>query len=155
MTRRVKKILHELFQAGVALKAINSVWETIVGLLLLTHYPWVAHHMARTKSSQLLSDSEMAAFTYSHLTNLSSDSTRIFVSSYLLFHGIMNAFLAYNLYKERLWAYPTTIVLLTLFFCYQLYRLTLTHSLLLLLVTLFDAAFIALTWIEWRRKKRG
>jgi uncharacterized membrane protein len=160
MTKLFKhQIWHQLFEAGVIFKALNSVWELLGGIFLLTRLrniiTFIIIYVSR---SQLLGEPTdfipRAANTgLQHLTN---DSTRIFVGLYLLFHGIMNAFLAYNLFRKRLWAYPTMILFVSLFFFYQLYRLTQTHSLILLAITIFDIFFIMLTWREWKyqTKKR-
>ena len=81
-------------------------------------------------------------------------STRGFVGVYLLFHGLMNMFLAYNLYRNRLWSYPLSIAFTSVFFIYQLYRLAHTHSLILLVVTIFDIFFILFTYHEYHYQKR-
>ncbi len=147
---------HELFEAGVFLKALNSIWETLAGIVLLTAlHNWLTRLFVIFFSSELLGDRQDFLVTYArqHLMNFSVH-TRIFVGVYLLFHGIMNAFLAYNLYRNRLWAYPVSMVFSSLFLVYQVYRLLHTHSLLLLAVSVLDIAFIILTWHEYQRQMR-
>ena len=154
MARILKqKIWHELFEVGVLFKAVNSVWETLGGIFLLTRlHDWLATLFIFISNTQLLGDHDDLLFREVHtqLAHLNVVSTRTFVGLYLLFHGVMNAFLAYNLYRNRLWAYPTMIGFVSLFFVYQLYRLSHTHSPLLLVVSIFDILFIILTWHEWR-----
>jgi uncharacterized membrane protein len=106
-------------------------------------------------SSQLLGDRHDLLFRIVNMQiqHLTVVNTRTFVGSYLLFHGLMNAFLAYNLYRNRLWSYPVTIGFVLVFFVYQIYRLIHTHSPVLLLVSMFDVAFIVLTWHEYRYQK--
>jgi len=156
MTRFLKqKYWHELFEAGVALKAFNSVWETAGGILLLTGlHSWLSRGFVFITSSTFFGERNEFIFRVldSQLHHLNVVSTRTFVGAYLLFHGIMNAFLAYNLYRNRLWAYPTMIVFSSIFFVYQVFRLLHTHSLMLLAVSVFDIAFIILTWHEWRHQ---
>lgn len=133
-----QKFWHQLFEAGIALKALNGVWETVVGTLLLVH----THRPVR-----------VIQFADTHLENF-SDSTRIFAGVYLLTHGLLNIFLAYNLYKNRLWAYPFAMAVVSLFVIYQVYRFLHTHSLILLCLTMFDIAFIVLTWHEYQHQKK-
>ncbi len=124
MTRFLKqKIWHNLFEAGIALKAINSVWETGAGLYLLSH---LQHH----------------------------GPLRAFIGIYLLFNGILNAFLAYNLFRNRLWAYKVMLGFTGLFVLYQTYKLLHTHALFLLGLTLFDIVFMVLTWHEYHYQSR-
>jgi len=123
-----QRFWHELFEAGVTLKAFNSVWETALGIFILSN---PNHHITR------------------HFDHLSL-SMKSFIGAYLLFHGLLNIVLAYNLYKNRLWAYPFAIGTTSLFLVYQGYRLFHTHSLILLCVTIFDIAFMVLTWHEYK-----
>jgi uncharacterized membrane protein len=157
MTRKLKNlILHDLFEAGVLIKAINSIWEILGGIFLLTMLrSWLTRIFIVFSQSQLLGDHDDLLFRAvneqaHHLANV---HTRTFVGIYLLFHGLMNAFLAYNLYRNRLWAYPVMIGFISIFFVYQVYRLYHTHSAILLLVSAFDLAFIYLTWHEYVYQK--
>jgi uncharacterized membrane protein len=158
MTRFFKqKIWHDLFEAGVAIKAINSIWQMLGGVFLLTHlHTWVTRFFIFVSNSQLLGDKDDFLFRliHSQIEHLNVVSVRTFVGLYLLFHGVMNVFLAYNLFRNRLWAYPTTIAFVSIFLVYQLYRLSHTHSILLLAVSVFDVLFIIVTWHEYRYQKK-
>jgi uncharacterized membrane protein len=144
---------HELFEAGVILKALNSVWELLGGVFLLTFARGALPRIFVFFSShELLGDRDDLLFRFvnDQVQHLSVGGTRTFVGVYLLFHGIMNGFLAYNLLRNRLWAYPVMIAFVSLFFVYQIYRLYHTHSLILLAVSIFDICFIILTVHEYR-----
>ena len=157
MTRFLKqKIWHRLFEVGVALKALNSAWETLAGVFLLTRlHSWLSYIIIFFGRSQLLGgrDDFLFKLLSDQIRHLDVVSVRTFVGIYLLFHGLMNAFLAYNLYRNRLWAYPVMIVFISLFMLYQVYRLFHTHSVVLFGVTLFDFVFIFLTWHEYQTQK--
>ena len=157
MARLLKhKIWHELFEAGVVFKALNALWEFLGGIFLLTRlHNWLGIIFIYISNSELLGDHDDILFRAltTELHHLDVGPTRIFVGIYLLFHGTMNAFLAYNLFRNRLWAYPTMITFVSLFMVYQMYRLFHTHSLILLAITIFDIFFIVLTWHEWQYQK--
>src|SRR5579872_6890453 len=98
-----QKYWHELFEAGVFLKALNSVWEILGGIfLLLTLRGWFAAVFVFFSRVELLDDRDDVIFQLinTQLQHLSAGSTRTFVGVYLLFHGVVNAFLAYNLYRN-------------------------------------------------------
>lgn len=78
-----------------------------------------------------------------------------FYAFYLLSHGIVNMALVIGLWRERLWSYPATFVVLGLFIAYQLYRFTYTHDPGLIVITTIDLIVIALAWHEYRRIRRG
>ena len=161
MTWFRQKYWHELFEAGVFLKALNSVWELLGGVFLLTFARgWLPRIFIFFSSRELLGDRDDFLFQLvnAQVNHLAVDGTRLFVGAYLLFHGLMNAFLAYHLFRNRLWAYPTTLAFVSLFFVYQIYRLYHTHSLLLLAISVFDICFMVLTWHEYRyqlQKRHG
>ena len=152
-----QKIWHDLFEAGIFLKALNSIWEMLGGLFLLTRlHTWLTRAFVMFSNTQLLGDHDDFIFRTinTQLHNLDVVNVRTFVGIYLLFHGVMNAFLAYNLFRSRLWAYPLSLAFVSIFFIYQLYRLYHTHSVVLLLVSLFDIFFIILTWHEYTYQKK-
>jgi uncharacterized membrane protein len=45
------------------------------------------------------------------------------------------------------------IIMLAAFIFYQLYRFALTHSLVMILLTLFDLVVIVLTWLEYGKQR--
>lgn len=137
-----QKFWHELFEASVFLKALNSLWETIAGIVVLS------------STHSFLPDWLLfLGFINRHIDQFSV-STRNFMGLYLLLHGLLNMFLAYNLFKNRLWAYPASMSVIGVFLLYQTYRLAHTHSLFLLLLTVFDIAYLVLTWHEYIHQTR-
>ncbi|TMB72624.1 MAG: DUF2127 domain-containing protein, partial [Deltaproteobacteria bacterium] len=94
------------------------------------------------------------ATTLRHLVhNLSSD-TKLFVSAYLVAHGLIKVFLVASLLRKKLWAYPTALWFLGIFLLYQLYRFSHTHSLGLLALSAFDLFVASLVWREYRSQKQ-
>jgi uncharacterized membrane protein len=59
------------------------------------------------------------------------------------------------LLKQKLWAYPSAVIVFGAFIVYQLYRFTLTHSIGLIALSLFDLVVIWLIHLEYRALKRG
>jgi uncharacterized membrane protein len=74
-----------------------------------------------------------------------------FPEIYLFFHGILNVLLVIAMWRKQLWAYPTAVVIFATFIIYQFYRFSNTHSLVLLLVSIWDVVVILLTVSEYRR----
>lgn len=145
-------IWHELFEAGILLKLINAVWGTAAGVLVLWGpHLWWARKAGVWAREEFLGGRGGFLFEFvMREVGPMSLSTRYFVGIYLLVHGLLNFFVVYNLFRNRLWAYPLAMGVVFLFVLYQFYRLAHTHSPILLVVTLFDIAFIILTWHEYR-----
>lgn len=81
-------------------------------------------------------------------------STQYFMALYLLGHGTIKLWLIIGLLREKLWYYPTAIIVFGLFIIYQLYRYSFTHSVWLLLITVVDVIVIALAWHEYKYLRR-
>ncbi len=149
-----EKSIRKIFVVGVILKGMNSVLEILGGILFL----WsgaVSSIISFLITKELIEDP--SDFLASHLQRLVPYFTahsQLYAAFYLLSHGIVKIFLVVGLLRNKLWAYPTSIVFLCLFIVYQVYRFAFTHSLFLFLLTLFDIALIALTWHEYKFVKK-
>jgi len=120
---KFEKVLHQIFGFAILIKAVNGIWETLSGFFIL-----------------FISEEAIVKPFY-------------FVAIYLLIHGLLNMFLAIQLYRDRIWAYLVTITITIIFIFYQIHRIILHHSPVLIVVTIFDVLFIILTWHEYNRKR--
>ena len=151
--RRKAVLLHEGFELGILLKGAHAVLE-IVGAVLL----WFVRPESLSRLVRLLTENELSEDPRDLLVNLIlkasehySVSAQRFGVFYLLSHGLVNLALVLLLWRRRLWAYPAVVVVLLLFIGYQILRWTGTHSLFLVLLSLFDAVMIWLTLVEYHR----
>lgn len=72
---------------------------------------------------------------------------------YLLSHGAVKVVLVIALLMNKLWAYPLMITVLATFIVYQVYRFSYSHSVSMILLTVFDVVVISLTWIEYQQQR--
>jgi uncharacterized membrane protein len=93
-------------------------------------------------------------FIAGYFVNLSHNlllSTQHFISIYLLLHGVIKLGVIIGLLKNKLWAYPVSIFIFSMFIVYQLYRFYFINSLWLLILTFFDMLIIWLVWQEYQK----
>jgi uncharacterized membrane protein len=83
-----------------------------------------------------------------------SVSSQHFYAFYLLSHGLVKVALVIGLLRNKLWAYPASLVVLSLFIVYQVYRYSYTHSMGLIVLTVFDVFVMFLIWHEYRLVSR-
>jgi uncharacterized membrane protein len=83
-----------------------------------------------------------------------SVSSQHFYAFYLLSHGVVKIFLVIGLLKNKLWSYPASLAVMSLFIVYQLYRFFYTRSLGLIVLTVFDLIVMILIWHEYRLLRR-
>lgn len=149
-----EKYIHRAFTIGLIFKGFNSLLEIIGGVLFLFTFK-ITSLIESLIQSELIEDPTDFFATYlQHYMPYLSVHTQLYASFYLLSHGIIKIVLVIFLFQKKLWAYPATIGVLSLFILYQVYRLAHTHSLTLFFLTLFDILLIWLTWHEYQVMKK-
>jgi uncharacterized membrane protein len=148
-------VLHDAFRTGITIKGIDGILEVIGGVLLWFVKPHSMDRVVRWLFQHELSR-DPRDFIATHALHAAGHLTgegKTFASIYLIAHGIVKIGLVTALWRDKLWAYPLSICVFSIFDVYQLYRFAHTHSLALVVLTVFDAVVIYLTWREYRAQK--
>jgi uncharacterized membrane protein len=149
-----EKLWHTLFLVGIFFKGLDGVLESLGGLVLLFF-----SNTLLIKYINFLLNGELSEKPpdpiINYLLNLShvSENTQLFAGAYLVGHGIIKMAVVAGLYFKKLWVYPLAEVVLILFIAYQSYRFTHTFSIVLLFLSVVDAAVILLICKEYKRLK--
>ncbi|KLU65277.1 hypothetical protein DEAC_c28290 [Desulfosporosinus acididurans] len=151
----ISNIFHKSFKIGLSLKAIDGFLEMIGGILLLFLNPARLNKMTVMLTEHELSQdpTDIIANTIIKMSSKFTVNTQYFGVIYLISHGALKLILVIVLWKRKVWAYPLTIISLGIFVVYQIYRYTIYHSTVLLLLTFLDIIIIALTYIEYKKLK--
>lgn len=153
MLRAAKsRLLHRLFGASLAIKALLTSAETLAGLgLLVTSHEvmarfvfWVTHFQIAEARTDTLASLTLRAVQQFPV------STQHFYALYLLAHGGLKLVMVLLLWRREIWAYPTAMVVLAGFVLYQLYEFSHAGSPFLLVLAVFDLVMIGLVWQEWQ-----
>lgn len=141
-------LFRELFFIAILLKGIFGIIEVMIGIFVLAiNRAIVADFLLYLVHGELTEDpADPFALYISELSRNLSVHTEIFVGIYFFAYGIIKIFLVAGLLKEKIWAYRTALILLSLFIFYMGYRFTYTHSLPLLLLIVIDATTVILIW---------
>lgn len=148
-------VIHKSFEIGILLKGIDGILEIIGAVLLKFLNPARLNKLVVLLTQHELSKSHkdnILNFMIKFSSNFSI-STQDFGVFYLISHGIVKLILVILLWKKKIWAYPLTIVSLILFIIYQAYRYTISHSIFLIVLTIFYIIIILLTYMEYKRMK--
>jgi uncharacterized membrane protein len=147
-----EKRIHLIFEVSLFLKGAFALSEIIGGILAyIVPQQFVLYVIAALTEQELAEDPrDLIASNLFHAAQNLSVSTQYFTAVYLLSHGAIKLWLIVGLLREKLWYYPTALVVFGLFIVYQMYRFNFTHSIFLLLLTALDIVVIALTWHEYR-----
>ncbi|MEI8337649.1 MAG: DUF2127 domain-containing protein [bacterium] len=152
-----EKYIYEFFELSILLKAINAVIEIILGLIIFFITQDFIHDVITFfTSKELIEDPTDLFANYFFVSgNNFAATSHIFIIIYLLVHGVIKLILMLSLFKNKLWAYPLSIIFFSLFIFYQIYRFTYTHSLWLILFTIFDILVVWLVWHEYISLKKN
>jgi uncharacterized membrane protein len=144
------------FDVGIFFKGLDGVLEIVGGLLLFLVKPETISRIISALTQHELSEDphDLVSRTLVWLADQVSADSQMFAGVYLLSHGVIKVFLVEALFRGRLWAYPTAMVVFALFILYQLYRYALEPSTGMIVLSVLDVVVIALTWLEYRRLKR-
>jgi uncharacterized membrane protein len=151
-----EKQIHLAFEISLLLKGTFALGQIIGGIIAF----FVTKEFL-LKTVSVLTQEELAEDPHDLIANYllhsaqnMSFGAQLFVALYLLSHGSIKLWLIIGLLREKLWYYPTAIVVFGLFIVYQLYRFSFTQSLWLVLVTAVDVIVIGLTWHEYKYLRR-
>ena len=144
--------IHQVFRISVILKGLHALTEIAGGLAFyLISVPTVLRWVNLLTQEELTEDPR--DFVATHLLSAAqhlTGATQSFYAFYLVSHGLIKVVLVAGLLREKLIAYPLSLIALGGFIAYQLYRYSYTHSFGLIVLTIFDLIVIVLVWHEWR-----
>lgn len=107
-------------------------------------------------SHELVEDSNDVLYSFfTHLLTNHPLYVSYFLSVYFIFWGVVDVVLSYNLIKHRMWAFPISFALMSLFILYEIFRFGHTYSLILLSVILIDSLILWIVWREYKRLKNN
>jgi uncharacterized membrane protein len=146
-----EKNIHLIFEISLIGKAIIALFEIIGGVVVyfISQQFLMSLVLAITQDEITEDPKDFIAHYLIQSAQNFSISSQHFAAFFLLSHGVIKMFLIIGLLREKLWYYPTAIVVFGLFIVYQVYRFSFTHSLWLLLITFLDILVIWLTWHEY------
>jgi uncharacterized membrane protein len=151
-----EKNLHRLFDAGIIIKAIDSVGETILGFLFLFLNAATMNKIVGAIFGDEIDEAPLKAIWSFALHSFAqaSNNSQTFLAFLFIGHGLLKIILVAGLVKNKLWVFPVAAIAFTGFALYEIYQLFHTPSLLLDALTILDIIFIALIIHEYRYQKK-
>ena len=152
---RAHQVLDRFFYTSIWLKGLHALFEIIGGIaLLLTSPAFILGIIATVTQDEMAEDpNDFIANTLLNAAQKISVGSERFAAFYLLSHGVVKIFLVIGLLRDRRWAYPAALAVFGAFIFYQVYRFSLTHSIGLAALTIFDLAVMWLIWREYRLRE--
>ena len=145
-----RQVVHGMFDVAVAVKAFNGVLEIAGGSFLVVEPGWIGP-TAETLAALLLIEHPANWFAqmierWTYELNCRYGALRQHLSDR---PRCCEAVHRVGLIREKLWAFPTALVVFGLFILYQMYRVAHTHSFTLALLIAIDLVVCYLIWREY------
>lgn len=151
-----EKDIFKIFRIGIFLKGIGTIIEISGGfIVLLVSKTYLITFVLNLLQSELSDDPK--DFVANFIVNSASAysvSSQYFFGFYLLIHGFIKIILVIALLKNKLWAYPVSIGVFSLFTFYEVYRFYFSHSPWILAASVFDIIIVLLAIHEYRVRKK-
>jgi uncharacterized membrane protein len=148
--------IHQIFEVSILLKGAHAVIECLAGIAIaIVSTENVVEIANRLTQEELVEDpGDFIATRLVSLAQNFSIAEKNFYAVYLLSHGVVKLLLVAGLLRNKLWSYPASLVVLGLFIVYQLYRFSYTHSIGLIVLSVFDIVVMWLIWHEYSLLRR-
>lgn len=155
MKRILMNISERLFVVSMWTRMVYGVVRIFLSLALLQIVgSSVSDILTRIMGGELVEDPNDLFYTLSmHFLGVHPVEVSYFAAVYLLFWGVVDTILSFNLLKHRMWAFPISFFLIPTFIFYELIRVSHTHSFILLGIICLDLTILWITWREYRRIK--
>lgn len=151
-----EKNIHLIFEISLIGKALFAALEVVGGVIAyFVSQDFLLTVVTNFTQDELAEDPhDLVANYLLHTAQNFSIGAQHFTALYLASHGVIKLFVIAGLLREKLWYYPTALVVFGLFIIYQLYRFSFTHSVWLIVLSVVDAAIMLLTWHEYQYLRR-
>jgi uncharacterized membrane protein len=146
-------LLDRFYFVAVAVKGIDGVIELAVGIILLA-FPTLPHMALDAISHHALTwQTPFGQFVAGYTDGLDDQLAAggsAFLVIFLIAHGTIKLALVYCLLRRWYRAYPPALIVLGLFFAYQLYLCVVAPTATIVFFAVLDAAIIVLVQREYR-----
>lgn len=147
-----EKEIYQFFRISVILKGLISLAEVVVGsLLLIIPYTFFVRVVEIIIEGPLRDPSYSSIAEPLHIiASQFTAGTALFLAIYLLSRGLVKVFIIWGLLKNKLWAYPVSLVVLSAFLLYQFYQIYAGHGMLVVAISIFDIVVMYFIYREWK-----
>ena len=151
-----KGVFDKVYEYGILIKGVDGLIELVTAIALIFLSPrrlqgWVV--LATHK--ELAHDPEDFISNFLlHASHQFTNSGRLFFIVYLAVHAAIKLISVYGLLRNKMWAYPFSLIALGALTLYQIYDIIFGKgSLFVIALTIIDLAILYLIWREYQKVK--
>jgi len=152
---RPASLLDKVFEGGIILKGVSGASEFLAGLLLVFTSPAaLTGFLAFITQREIAEDPHDRLATYIlHSADHFNSGAKAYAVAYLWIHATVKLIAVIGILRNKLWAYPFSLITLGLLMLFQVYSIVVRSSIGMLLLTVFDVLILWLIWREYAKVK--
>lgn len=152
-----QNLFDKIFEYGILIKGIDGVIELLTAIALVFISPrriegWV---VLATHRELAHDPSDVISNALIHASHQFTNSAQLFFIIYLLVHAAIKLIAVIGILRNKLWAYPFSLVTLGALTLYQIYDIIFgSGSVIVIVLTVFDIFILGLIWREYQKVKK-
>jgi uncharacterized membrane protein len=151
-----KNLFDKVFEYGILIKGIDGLIELVTAIALIFLSPQRLQGLVVLATHRELAH-DPNDFISNFLLNAShqfTNSGRLFLIVYLAVHAAIKLVSVIGLLRNKMWAYPFSLISLGALTLYQVYDIIFVKgSIFVIVLTIIDLAILALIWREYQKVK--
>lgn len=152
-----KNVFDKVFEYGILIKGIDGVIEalTAIALIFLSPHRLQGLVVLATHRELAHDPNDFISNFLIHVSHDFTNSARLFFIIYLAIHAAIKIVSVVGLLRNKMWAYPFSLISLGALTLYQVYDIIFgTGSIVVIALTVVDIAILALIWREFQKVKK-
>lgn len=152
-----KSLLDKFFSIGILIKGFDGVVELIAAFVLVFLSPDRLRDLITYVTQGEISENpnNFIANLLIHQSVHFTNDTRLFLIIYLAIHAAVKLTAVIGILRNKLWAYPFSLITLGILTLYQIYDIIFVKvSIGMILLTFLDVIILWLIWREYAKIRR-
>jgi len=152
-----KNLFDKIFEYGILIKGIDGLIELVTTIALVFLSPRHLQGLVLLATHRELVDdpNDVIANFLINASHQFTDGGRLFLIVYLLVHAAIKLISVIGILRNKLWAYPFSLITLGALTLYQLYDIFFINpSVFVIGLTVLDLLILGLIWREYQKVKK-
>jgi uncharacterized membrane protein len=153
-----QNLFDKVFEYGILIKGIDGLIElvTAIALIFLSSQRLQGLVVLATHKELAHDPNDFISNFLIHASHQFTNSGRLFLIVYLAVHAAIKLVSVVGLLRNKMWAYPFSLISLGALTLYQVYDIIFVKgSIFVVALTIIDLAILALIWREYQKVKKN
>jgi uncharacterized membrane protein len=152
-----RNLFDKIFEYGILIKGIDGLIELVTAIALIFLSPNRLQGLVVLATHRELAHdpNDFISNFLIHTSHQFTNSARLFFIIYLLVHAAIKLISVIGILRNKLWAYPFSLIALGALTLYQVYDIVFgSGSVFVIALTILDILILGLIWREYKKVKK-